>query len=137
DFNLFVTKQAKRPERVASPPVGLVAVKNTSGIRRDSVPTAKARKFFWENIIANQRVLEISTPIYVHRSGDMPCVIKQNILIRFDDADALVFEVFLQPIGFYQRLWVRVLRRMRSHKRKKFRQLFGASKRFCVATRSP
>src|SRR5438094_7122551 len=53
DFNLFVTKQAKRPERVASPPVGLVTVKNTRRIRCYSVPAAKTRKFFRENIIAN------------------------------------------------------------------------------------
>ena len=80
--------------------------------------------------------MQIGAPIDVHRAGEMAGVVKQNILIRFDDADALVFEVFLQPIGFYQRLWVRVLRRMRSHKGKKFRLLFGASKRFFVATRS-
>src|SRR5206468_7207832 len=53
----------------------------------------------------------------------MPSVIEQNIFVRFDDPDALVVEMFFEPIGFHQRLRRRVLRRLRSHKKENFRLL--------------
>src|SRR6266487_2918478 len=71
-------------------------------------------------------------------SGVMPCrlqsranmsgVIKQNIFIRLDDPDSFVLEMFLQPISFHQRLRMRVLRRMGSHRVRNFRLLLRWSK---------
>src|SRR6184192_1861210 len=46
DFHFVVPEQTERPESVASPPVRLIAVKNTNSVRRDSVPAAKPGKFF-------------------------------------------------------------------------------------------
>src|SRR5437762_8413450 len=65
----------------------------------------------------------------------MPGVIEQNIFIRLDDPDALVPEMFLEPIGFYQRFGMRVLRRMRSHRTRKLSPLFDMGKR--ISSRLP
>jgi len=48
DFHILMTKQPKCPERVARPPVRLVAVKNTGGIRRDAVPLQSRANFSGE-----------------------------------------------------------------------------------------
>ena len=57
NFHFLVAKQAECPERVTPPPIRFVAVKNAGRLRRDSVTTAKLRKFFWRNVIANHRIL--------------------------------------------------------------------------------
>ena len=41
-------------------------------------------------------------------SGKCLGVIEQNVLIRFDDADTVVLEMFLQPISIHQRFRMRV-----------------------------
>jgi hypothetical protein len=53
----------------------------------------------------------------------MSCVVKQNVLVRFDDSNPIVFEMFLEPIGFHQRLGMRVLRWVRCHRTANFRPL--------------
>src|SRR6266576_5382143 len=58
----------------------------------------------------------------------MSGVVKQNIFIRLDDPDSFVFEMFLQPISFHQRLRMRVLRSMGSHRTRNFTLLLQGSK---------
>src|SRR5437762_6062566 len=48
----------------------------------------------------------------------MPGVIKQNVLIRFDDADPVILEMLFQPISLHQRFRMRVFSWMRSHRKK-------------------
>ena len=91
------------------PTVRLVAVEDASGVRCDAVTAAKPRKFFRGNVIANHRILEIGAPIDVYRAGDMPGIVKQNVLIRFDDPDPIILEMFLEPVSLHQRFWMRVL----------------------------
>jgi hypothetical protein len=67
----------------------------------------------------------------------MPGAVKQDVLIRLDDPDALVFEVFLEPIGFDQSFGMRVLRRMRSHRATNFNPLSNQSKRISTGGRRP
>src|SRR4029453_4982122 len=56
NFDFLVTKQAKRPKRVTSPPVRLVPVKNAGRLWCDAVPAAESRKFLRRNVIADHRV---------------------------------------------------------------------------------
>jgi hypothetical protein len=45
----------------------------------------------------------------------MPGVIKQNVLIRFDDPDPIILKMFFEPIRFDERFGMRVFSWMRSH----------------------
>src|SRR5947207_14508724 len=110
-----MSEQPKRPKRVARPPVRFVPVKNARGLGRDAVAAAKPREFFRRNIIANHWVLEIGAPIDMHRARNMPGVVKQNIFIRLDDPDSIIFEMFLQLISLHQRFGMRLLGRMHSY----------------------
>src|SRR5207244_1916064 len=76
----------------------------------------KFREFFRLDVIARHVVLKIGPPINVHRARNMPSVVKQDVFVRLDDPEAIVFEMFLEPIGFHQRLWMRVLRRVCCHR---------------------
>src|SRR5947208_11352718 len=111
-----MSEQPECPKRVARPPIGLVPIKNAGGIGRDAVPATKSREFFRRNIIANQWVLEIGPPIDMHRARNMPRVIKQNIFIRLYDPDALIVQMFFQPIDLHERFGMRVFGWMHSHK---------------------
>src|SRR6185369_10267674 len=53
NFYFLMAEQPEGPKRIARPPVGLVAIENTSGVRRYPVTAAKPRKFFRRNIITN------------------------------------------------------------------------------------
>ena len=97
NLHLLVSEQTERPERVAGPPVRFVAVENTGRFGRDPVATAKFGEFFRRDVIANHRILQIGPPIDVDRAGNVTGVVKQDVLIRFDDADVLVVEVLFEP----------------------------------------
>ena len=65
----------------------------------------------------------------MHRAGDMPGVVKQHVFVRLDDSDAIVLEMFLEPIGFHQSFRMCVLRGVCSHRTKSFNLLSNQSKR--------
>jgi hypothetical protein len=128
-----MSKQPERPKRVAGPPVRLVTVKNTGRVGRDAVAAAQLREFFRLDVIADHVVLEIGPPIDVHRTRNMPSVVKQDVFVRLDDPDAIVFEMFLQPIGFHQRLWMRVLHRVRCHRNRNSIRCHASASEFANA----
>ena len=104
-----MAEQAKCPKRVAGPPVRFVAVKNAGRFRRDAVAAAQLGEFVRLNVIANNGILQIGPPIDVNGAGNVPGVVKQNVFVRFDDANAVVFEVLRQPVGVDQRFRMRVI----------------------------
>src|SRR5205085_11981819 len=75
-------------------------------------------------------VLQIRVPGIMYHARNMPGVVKEYIFVRLNNSDPFVFEVLLEPICFYQRFWMRVLNRMRSHRKKTFRLLSETSKGF-------
>jgi len=79
------------------------------------VAAAELGEFIGRDVIANDRVLEIRPPINMHRAWDMAGVVEQDILIRFDDAEALVAEVLLETIGINHRFRMRVFGRVCVH----------------------
>jgi hypothetical protein len=94
NLHLLVSEKAECPERVASPPVCLVAVENAGGVGRDPVAAAKRDESLRSDIVANKGVLKIGPPIDVDRAGNVPGVVEQDVLVGFDDADICV-EVLL------------------------------------------
>jgi hypothetical protein len=74
--------------------------------------------------------LEIGAPIDMHCARNMSGIVKKHIFVRLNDPDPFVFQVFLEPIRFYQRFRMRVLRRMRSHSSKNFTLLSQDGKGF-------
>jgi hypothetical protein len=117
-----VSEESERPECVAGPPVGLIAVKNARGVWRDAVTPAKLRKFFRRNVVPNHRILQIGTPIDMHCAGNVSGIVKEHVFVRFHDADPFVFKMLLEPIGLHQRFRMRVLGKLCSHTKRNFRR---------------
>ena len=115
DLHISVSEQPEGPERVAGPPVRFVAVENTGRFGRNAVATAKFGEFVRRDVVADHRILQIRPPIDVDRAGNVAGVIKQDVFVRFDDADVLVVEVLFEPSGVDQRLGMRVFRWVRVH----------------------
>src|SRR5687767_370222 len=53
NFHLFMAEESEGPERITSPPIGFIAVKDASRIGCDPVPAAKIGKGFGSDIVAN------------------------------------------------------------------------------------
>ena len=74
-----------------------------------------AANLLWSDIVANQRVLEIGSPIDVDCAGNVAGVVEEDVFVGFDDADILVIQVLLEPVALNQHLRMRVLRAFSIH----------------------
>src|SRR5437868_8611188 len=108
--NLYILmpEQAEGPERVTSPPIGFVAIEYAGRFGRDPIATTYFGKFLRCDVITNDGILQIRSPIDVNRSRDVSCIVEQNVLVRFDDADIRILQVFREPLRLQQRLRVGV-----------------------------
>src|SRR6267378_990075 len=95
---ILVPEQSKGPKRVTGPPIGFVAIEYTGRFGRDPVATTYFGKFLGRDVITNDGILQIRPPIDVNRSRDVSGIVEQNILVRLDDADVRVPQVFRQPL---------------------------------------
>src|SRR5689334_2667484 len=78
DLYLSVAEKSESPEGVAGPPVRFVAVEDAGGIARDPVFRANLGKSRGINVVADERILQVGTPIDVHGAGDVPSVIEED-----------------------------------------------------------
>jgi len=94
-----MTEEAENPEGIAGPPVGLVAVEDAGGLRSDAVPAAQGGKRLRLDVIADRVVLKIALPVDVDRTGEVPHIVEEDILVALDDADPVVLEMIGHPGG--------------------------------------
>ena len=52
--------------------------------------------------VALDLVLEVLLPVEADRAGDVRLVVERRVLVDLDDADVLVLEVVLHPLGVDQ-----------------------------------
>src|SRR5205807_3746637 len=65
NLHLIMAEQSKSPESVARPPIRFVAIENTGRFGRDAIAAAQLGEFVWLNVIANNRILQVRSPIDV------------------------------------------------------------------------
>src|SRR5437588_7146340 len=84
--NLYtlMPEQAEGPQRITSPPIGFIAIEYTGRFGRDPVATTNFGKFLGRDVITNDLILQICSPIDVDRSRDVSCIVEQNVFVRFD-----------------------------------------------------
>ena len=91
--------KAESPKRIAGPPVGFVPVEYNGRVVRDAVVLAESSEFFWSDVVTDELVLEIGTPIDVDGPLNVAHVVEKNVFVALDQAQAWVGEVFGDPLG--------------------------------------
>ena len=95
-----MTEKPEDPERVGRPPIGLVAIENDGRVGRNAIPRGKLGKRVGGNVVPLHGIVQVRTPIDMNGIRDMAGVVKKNIFVAFDDADARVIEMLGEPGGF-------------------------------------
>src|SRR5438874_5643821 len=108
DLYILMPEQAEGPECITSPPIGFVAIEYAGRFGGNPIATTYFGKFLGRDVITNDRILQVGPPIDVDRSRDVSCIVEQNVLVRFDDADIRMLQVFREPFRLHQRLRVGV-----------------------------
>ena len=99
DFHIFVAEQPENPQRVAGPPVRFVAVENAGRVGTDPVLRADGGELGRGDVIAHGLILQVGSPVDMHRAGDVPRVVEENVLVAFDDADGRILQMRRNPVG--------------------------------------
>ncbi len=76
---------------------------------------SQRRETLGADIVAEDLVIEILTPVDMHRAGNVAGVIQQHILIALDDADIGIVKMLGQPLRADQGLRVGVGREFIAH----------------------
>jgi hypothetical protein len=94
-----VPEQLERPERVAGPPVRLVAVEDDRGVLGDPGLRADGGELLGVDVVADELILEVALPVDLDRTRDVPHLVEENILVALDDPDLGIVEMLLDPVG--------------------------------------
>ncbi len=97
DPSVLVAEELEDPERIAGPPVVLVAVEDDGRVVRDPPLREELRERVLVQVVADERVLQVCVPVELHRSGDVPGLVQEHVLVRLHDPDLGVVEVFGDP----------------------------------------
>src|SRR4029077_1670670 len=90
---LAMTEKPEDPERVGRPPIRLVTIEDDRRVGRNAVPRGKLGKRVGSDVIPLHGIVQVRAPIDMNGIRDMAGVVKKNIFIAFDDADARVIEM--------------------------------------------
>jgi len=106
---VLVSVKLEEPERIGGVPVVLVAVEDDSGVVGDTATGHQALEAGLVDEVAAYLILLVGMPVDLDGAGDMTRrLIEQHVLVRLDEADRRVVQVFGDPLGRYQRLRMRV-----------------------------
>jgi hypothetical protein len=94
-----VAEQLEHPERVAGPPVVLVAVEDDRGVRRQTQARGQRFEAILADVVAANLIVEVGRPVHVRRARHVTGSIEQRVLVRLDDADLGVVEMIGDPVG--------------------------------------
>jgi len=97
--DVLVAEQREDPQGVRRPPVVLVAVDHDGVFARDALGAQEGGEAPAVDVIAHHGVVELGVPVDLDRSGDVPGLVEQDVLIGFDDDEAGLIEPGLQPFA--------------------------------------
>ena len=92
-----MAEKTEDPKGVAGPPVRFVTVEDAGGLGGDPVPGAEFGEHGGLDVVADRVVLQVTLPVDVDGSGQMPHVVQEDILVALDDPDPLVLQVVGHP----------------------------------------
>ncbi len=72
DCRFRMAEQLEDPERVAGPPVALVAVEDDQRVVTDTVARHQAPELLAIQVVARDRIVQVGDPVDLHRAGDVP-----------------------------------------------------------------
>ena len=94
-----MAEQLEDPERVAGPPVRLVAVKDQRRVAADPASRAQVVELFDGQVVARHLVLQVVVPADLDRARDVAHVVKRRIFVGLDDPNLRIVQVFRHPVG--------------------------------------
>jgi hypothetical protein len=77
-----VAEQGEHPQRVGGPPVVPVPVDDDRGVAADATLGHDLGEAGAVDVVAGDRVVELGVPVDLHRAGDVPGVVEQDVLVR-------------------------------------------------------
>jgi hypothetical protein len=108
-----VAEEREHPEGVCGPPVVLVAVDDDRRVSRDALRAEQCGELLVVDVVADDGVVEVGVPVDLHRSRDVSGLVEEHVFIGFDHDEAGFTEVFGEPLGGDETLWVGVLGELR------------------------
>ena len=104
-----MAKEGEDPQCVGGPPVGFVAVEDDGVVLADTQAAHQAGEVLSVDEVADVGVEEVFVPVEAERAGDVADVVEEAVFVAFEDAEPWVVEVFSEPFGGDEALWVRVV----------------------------
>ncbi len=80
-LRLRVAEQLEHPERVARPPVVLVAVEHDGGVPGRADPRHQLLEAGARDVVTADLVVQVRRPVHVHRAGDVSGRIEQGVFV--------------------------------------------------------
>jgi hypothetical protein len=99
ELDVVVAVVLEVPVRVGGKPVVAIAVKDHQVVVADSAAAEQLSELLRAEEIALDLILQIGAPIEPDCPRDVPLPIERRVLVHLDDADRVVFEVLLEPLG--------------------------------------
>ena len=99
EANVFVAVNFEQPEAISREPVVVIAVKNDGILGRNAGAAHQLFKLFFADDVAPDLILQLRLPIETDCAGNVAGVISFGVHVNFNEVDARLVKVVLDPIG--------------------------------------
>src|SRR4051794_32935065 len=101
-LHILVPVVLEVPVRVGREPVVAVAVEHDRVLVGDPARAEQLAEGLWPEEVAPDLVLQVLAPVEADRAGDVRVGVQRGVLVALNDADVLVVEALLEPLGVDQ-----------------------------------
>ena len=91
--------QLEVPVRVGGEPVVVAAVEDHGVVVGDTPVGQQLGELLGVDEVTSDRVLQIGTPVQLHRAGDVAAVVGAGVFVDLDEDDVVGIEIALGPVG--------------------------------------
>ncbi len=91
--------QLEVPVRVGGEPVVVAAVENDGVVVGDAAIAEQLGELLGVDEVTTDRVLQIGTPVQLHRAGDVAVVVGAGVFVDLDEDHVVGIEIALGPVG--------------------------------------
>jgi hypothetical protein len=102
ELHVVVAVVLEVPVRVGREPVVAVAVEHDQVLVGDPAGAEQRAERLRPEEVAPDGILQVLPPVEPDRAGDVGLGVERRVLVDLDDADAVVLEVVLDPLGVDQ-----------------------------------